>query len=275
MERTKRMPAGCTATGVLKLIALVFMFIDHSGKMVFGNAVWMRTLGRIAFPIYGWCLVVGACHTRSFPKYILRLLVLYAVSQPLYMVALNHSWNEPNIFLLLAIAVAGLWGMKEKRYGSQVWAPVLALLLAQVLNCDYGWRGVLFIFLLWAVRDSRPGIAAVMIAFCLYWGNSSTTLSTLCGLDLTWMKDTFLSSFYSGIFKMQAMAMLALPFLLLPDTESLRSVRLPRWAGYAFYPAHLVLLMLMEGVMLSGGFAAVGDRFSGLVLQPVLRLFGM
>ena len=27
--------AGCTATGVLKILALVFMFIDHAGKMLF------------------------------------------------------------------------------------------------------------------------------------------------------------------------------------------------------------------------------------------------
>lgn len=26
--------AGCTATGVLKILALVFMFIDHAGKML-------------------------------------------------------------------------------------------------------------------------------------------------------------------------------------------------------------------------------------------------
>lgn len=94
-DRQRVLPAvaGCTETGLLKLLALVFMFMDHSGKMVFGNAVELRLLGRLAFPIYCWCLAVGAHYTRSFPKYLLRLLGLYAVSQVLYMVALNHSWT--------------------------------------------------------------------------------------------------------------------------------------------------------------------------------------
>ena len=40
--------AGCTATGVLKILALVFMFIDHAGKMLFPQIAEMRMLGRIA-----------------------------------------------------------------------------------------------------------------------------------------------------------------------------------------------------------------------------------
>lgn len=47
--------AGCTATGVLKILALVFMFIDHAGKMLFPQIAEMRMLGRIAFPLYCWC----------------------------------------------------------------------------------------------------------------------------------------------------------------------------------------------------------------------------
>lgn len=39
--------AGCTATGVLKILALVFMFIDHAGKMLFPQIAEMRMLGRI------------------------------------------------------------------------------------------------------------------------------------------------------------------------------------------------------------------------------------
>ena len=54
-----RKPAGNTATTWLKIIALVFMFIDHSGKMLFPAVQEMRILGRIAFPVYAWCMVVG------------------------------------------------------------------------------------------------------------------------------------------------------------------------------------------------------------------------
>ena len=41
--------AGCTATGVLKILALVFMFIDHAGKMLFPQIAEMRMLGALPF----------------------------------------------------------------------------------------------------------------------------------------------------------------------------------------------------------------------------------
>lgn len=122
--------AGNTATAFLKLAALFFMFVDHAGKMVFGNLTELRILGRIAFPLYCWCLAVGAEYTRSMPRYILRMLAFYVISQPLYMVALNHGWYEPNIFLTLAVGLIGIWGLKEKRWGSQWWAPLTALIFS-------------------------------------------------------------------------------------------------------------------------------------------------
>ena len=47
--------AGNLSTGLLKLIALASMFIDHTGKVLFNNASDMRLLGRISFPLYAWC----------------------------------------------------------------------------------------------------------------------------------------------------------------------------------------------------------------------------
>lgn len=64
--------AGNTATGALKLIALCFMMIDHMGKMLFPQVPEMRILGRIAFPLYAWCMVVGFHYTRNPWRYALR-----------------------------------------------------------------------------------------------------------------------------------------------------------------------------------------------------------
>lgn len=166
--------AGSTSTGWLKLIALVFMFIDHAGKMCFPPSRRCASWDASPSPLYCWCMVVGAANTRSFPRYLLRVGLIGLISQPLYMVALHHPWNDYNIFLTLFVALLGLWGLREKKLLSHIWAPVLALALAWLLDVDYGWKGVLLVLLLWAVKDSRPGIAAVMVAFCLYWGSSSS-----------------------------------------------------------------------------------------------------
>ena len=238
--------AGNTNTTLLKLIALVFMFIDHAGKMCFPAVAEMRILGRIAFPLYCWCLVVGSCHTRSFPRYLLRIAVIGALSQPLYMVALNHRAGEINIFLTLFVALLGLWGLREKWYFSHLWAPAVALVLAHLLGVDYGWKGVLLVFLLYAVRDSRAGIAAVMVAFCLYWGSGSMGVTDIFDINLNWLTRSAIGGMVSPFLKLQGLALLALPFMLIPMPWP---VKLPRWTGYVLYPAHLVLLIGLECAM--------------------------
>lgn len=240
----KRELAGNTATGWLKLIALVFMFCDHAGKMLFPGVTEMRMLGRIAFPLYCWCMVVGAHYTRSMPKYLLRVLGVGVISQPLYMLALNHTWQEPNIFLTLALGLCALWGMKEKKFFSHIWAPLLALMAATVLDCDYGWKGVLLVMLLYGARRSRPALAAVMVAFCLYWGTGSLLVTDFFGIPLNVVPAPF-SQLTAPFLRIQALAILALPLMLMRFPKD---VKLPTWLGYALYPAHLAVLYALEQI---------------------------
>lgn len=244
MER-KRTIAGNTATGWLKLAALAFMCVDHTGKMLFPGVPELRLIGRIAFPLYCWCMVVGFHYTRSVPKYLLRILIIGLASQPLYMAALDHTWTQPNVFLTLFIALCALWGLREKWYGSHIWGPLAALILSVVLSCDYGWRGVLLVMLLYAAQESRGGIAAVMIAFCLFWGTTSSQLTSVFGVPLTGLPAP-LSVLLAPWLRLQTMAILALPLMLI---RSRSRFHLPAWAGYALYPAHLAVLLLLERLL--------------------------
>ncbi len=237
-------PAGNTATVWLKIIALVFMFIDHAGKMLFPAVPEMRMLGRIAFPVYVWCMIVGFHYTRSVPKYLLRVLIVGLISQPLYMLALNHTWSQPNVFLTLFLGLCALWGIRERKCFSQLWSPAAALILAIVLNADYGWKGVLLFILLYAVRDSRPGIAAVMISFFLFWGASFSVTKNLFGIPIN-INDlpVWISQLLSPFLRLETYALLGLPLILVRFRKDLK---LPRWLGYVLYPAHLVLLYALE-----------------------------
>ena len=242
-----RKPAGNTATTWLKIIALAFMFIDHAGKMCFPNIPEMRMLGRIAFPIYAWCMIVGFHYTRSVPKYLLRILITGLVSQPLYMLALNHTWRQPNIFLTLFLGLCALWGIREKKYLSQIWAPAAAMAAAILASADYGWRGVLLFIMLYAVQESRPGIAAVMVSYFLFWGSSYSITKSLFGLPINMdVLPAVLSQPLSAFLRMETYALLALPFILIPFKKDLK---LPRWVGYALYPAHLAALYALEQIM--------------------------
>ena len=270
-----RVPAGNHATGLLKLIALFFMFIDHSGKVLFHNNPDMRLLGRIAFPIYVWCMIVGFSRTRSVPRYLRRILVVGLISQPFYVLALDNEGHlgvlmqqvlaplsagfsfaglgqvlhtvflaKPNIFLTLLLGLAALWGIREKKWFSHIWAPVAAVLLATVLNVDYGWKGIILIIMMYAARHSRPALAAVMIAFFMYWGTAYRLTNSLWGIsfDVTRLPD-WLSGPLSAFLRLETYALLSLPFIL---CRFPRDLRMPKWVSYALYPGHLVLLILLK-----------------------------
>lgn len=270
--------AGNLSTGTLKLIALLFMFIDHTGKVLFNNASDMRLLGRIAFPLYAWCMIVGLCRTRSIPKYLGRILQAGLVSQPLYYLALNTQghlgvliretvaplssgfsfpalWEvlytvflkKPNIFLTLFLGLCALWGIRKKKYMSQIWGPALAIALATVLNADYGWKGVALFILLYAVRNTRPGIAAVMVSFFLFWGSGYELTKSLFGIpiDLTGLP-AWLSSPLKAFLRLETYGLLALPLILVRFPHDLR---LPKWLSYSLYPLHLVVIILLKWII--------------------------
>ena len=94
------------------------------------------------------------------------------------------------------------------------------------------------------MRDSRPGIAAVMIPYFLYWGTSYRVTSFLFGVPLRISSlPEFLSAPLSAFLRMETYALLSLPLILIRFPGDLR---MPRWVGYALYPAHLVLLILLK-----------------------------
>ncbi len=234
---------GNTDTDWLKLIALVFMMIDHSGLALFGNLTEMRILGRIAMPIYVWCLVVGSEYTHNIWRYALRLLVMAVISQPFNMVALGNPWSKLNILFQLAMGVACIGAIKEKRYFSQFWVPALCFMLHGFVSIDYGWKGLAFILLMYAARKSRGALAAGFLAFAAFWGSTGSQINAIAGLPLTFLAWPGVGQVLQPLFKMQALMWLALPFILIPTRTGFK---MPKWLGYGFYPLHLLVIIILK-----------------------------
>ena len=236
--------AGNRDTTLLKIIAAVCMIIDHAGVRLFDNMTEMRIVGRLAFPIFAWCVVVGACYTRSELKYGLRLLLVGLIAQPCYMLGLHHGWDRISIFGTLLMGYLGILGIRHKWYGSQFWAPLLALAVACLVKMDYGWRGVLFIMLLYLSRKNRGAVAAVMIAFCLYWGGNSKLVTDVFGIPL--QGGLFSEDIAQPFLRLQALALLSMPLIVWPRD---RRRALPYWFSYAVYPGHLLILWIVQIAM--------------------------
>lgn len=234
--------------GLLKTFAMVTMLIDHVGAIFFPGVMELRAIGRIAFPLFCWGVVAGSVHTKSLPKYALRLLIGGLIAQPFYMLALRHSISEWNVMATLLLGLLAIIGMQKKIWYSQIWAPLICLSLAAMQQMDYGWRGVLLIILMYLARKSRGGLSALMITFCLYWGTSSSEVTRLFGLSIKPQVD-FLSPFYPvvsmafSMIRLQALAILSLPFMIFRTNTG---IRVPKWLGYGMYPGHLLILWLIR-----------------------------
>ena len=76
------------SANALKIIAITAMLIDHSAVafMPPDSALYflMRTIGRLTAPILAFTLIEGFYHTRNRRKYISRMAVFAAISQPFY-----------------------------------------------------------------------------------------------------------------------------------------------------------------------------------------------
>lgn len=242
--------AGNRDTGLLKILALIFMVIDHVGARILTDVTELRIIGRMAFPLYVWCLVVGAAYTRDPLKYALRLLLAGVIAQPFYMLGLNHGWNQLNVMFTLLLGYMGIAGIRYNRYGSRCWAPILALFVTNFVTVDYGMNGVLFAMLLYLCRERRGAIAALMTTFCLYWGASSSAVTSLFGYR--WAQE---ESLLAGILdlnlvraflRLQTLAILSLPLIL---WQRQKRTPFPKWAAYAAYPGHLLILWIVQLLM--------------------------
>lgn len=238
--------------GLVKLVAMVTMLVDHVGVVFFPRVLELRVIGRIAFPLFCFGIVTGFIHTRNWRRYALRLLLIGLAAQPFYMLALNHSLWELNVLATLLLGLLSLVGMRARRWGSHLWAPALCLIIAAVQPMDYGWRGVLLIQLMYLARHTAGGFSAMFTVFCLYWGTMSGEISQFMGVPLRPALPAPWSAAVGMVFsfvRLQGLALMALPFMVI-DTNS--GIKVPRAVSYGMYPVHLCLLWLLKLALSSG-----------------------
>ncbi|MDR1961859.1 MAG: conjugal transfer protein TraX [Gracilibacteraceae bacterium] len=76
----------------LKALACLFMLTDHIGAVFYMlMPVWLRWIGRIAFPIFVWFIAEGCARTRNIHRYLFRLGVFALLSEIPFDAAFNLS----------------------------------------------------------------------------------------------------------------------------------------------------------------------------------------
>lgn len=93
------------SANVLKVIAVILMLVDHVGMYLYreiseGTYFLLRSIGRMAMPIFVYLIVQGFFYTKSLKKYIIRMLVLASTTQILLLVIgyINQTYY-PNYWI--------------------------------------------------------------------------------------------------------------------------------------------------------------------------------
>ena len=132
----------------LKVIALVSMTLDHIAYYLMDKSIAydaMRTVGRMAFPIFAFLLVEGYVHTRSVRKYALSLFIFALVSEiPWWL--LNHD-NTHNVFFTLLLGLVAIEGLSNigKKFLPCCVLIVTVCGIAMWLHVDYEYSGILLV----------------------------------------------------------------------------------------------------------------------------------
>lgn len=222
---------------MLKIIAMVSMAFDHVGDVFFPDIMWMRMVGRLAMPIFAFCITEGYIHTRNRNKYLLRMGIFALVSEVPFDLAFegNINLSHQNIMLSFFISIIALMlfdlirGPKNELKGRcSVWRTILGVLAviamavaAMLVKADYTVFAVIGVFLFYVFKDVNhyvrpiPGIAFLAL---------TRTVGYYCSTGLS-----------------------IIPLLLYNGKKG----KGLKWLFYAFYPSHLLLLYLLK-LLLTG-----------------------
>ena len=230
--------AGLSAM-TLKYIAMATMLVDHMGYVLFPWILWLRCVGRIAFPIFAFQIAEGCIRTHDRRRYALRLLLFAVLTEVPFDLAFNgqvlYLGYQNVLWTLLAGALvcwAADWAQRTPDALHLLAATAAfagAFWLLEVCHTDYGGWGVMTVALFYLCREGRYARCGLLLGML--------ALNGLCISSRT------VPAFGIAV-PIQILAAAALPVIWLYNGRPGVN-RHWRWAFYAFYPAHLLVL---EGI---------------------------
>ena len=274
--RTLTKTGGITETG-LKWIALVSMLLDHI-HYFFGFTGWVpewfSMVGRLAAPLFLFCLVEGFTHTRSRKKYFAKVYFLSAgMSLLLFFMAFAGVLVRPDgfypangmmtTFVILMIVWQGIDWLGQKRILPGLAAVILPLawpfaavgLVAVFpalepplgllgysfvpmwgITGDSSWPVLAMGLVLYLFRKRRSvQVAAFSIYYLLYGVVYMLLMGSALAPDFAWWQ--IFTRYY------EIYGILAAPLMLWYNGRRGGGHKL---LFYAFYPAHIYILYALS-----------------------------
>lgn len=222
---------------MLKLIGILSMICDHSSNIFIENFSYLNLIGRIAFPIFAFQLVIGYTNTKNIKKYVIRLLIFACISQIPFMLFLstytdNFLLNIFFTFLTGILAIHVYNKLKSKKFGilTTILFLLLICIIAEIIKVDYGAFGILLIFIFYLFKNNK-----VLMCFSFY---------ILCFIRyLIYTMITPALNFY--YLMINICTFLAIFFILLYNGKPGKKIK---YFFYIFYPLHLIIFYIIKMV---------------------------
>jgi hypothetical protein len=214
---------------LLKIIAIATMVVDHVGRILYPDLLFLQVIGRLSFPLFAYLVVFGVESTKKPRKYMATLLVFAVISQVPYFLAFGiQPFDRLNILFSLFLSAVTIYFYNKRRP-----LAFLPLLLSLVLPTEGSYYVVL-----------------TAVGMKLLKTTPKLGILALVALNLQFL-------FYPDIeSQIQILALFAVPLIflhtknwlkkeiLIPENSLAYSTR--KYFFYMFYPLHLALLFLIS-----------------------------
>lgn len=220
----------------LKIIACIFMLIDHIGIVFFPKIIIMRVIGRLAFPLFAYFVAEGYKQTKDITDYIGRLFLFALISQLPFQYAFNSKEPYLNIFFTLA---SGLYVLYAYNKYNNLYIVVFISLVCQLVNSDYGFYGILLIFFFHKYKDNF-NILVRNIIFLTY-------TSQIIQFIIQSLNQPFSIIFSNMIFYLIIQPLCLFSLILIKQYNGKKGLNI-KYIFYIFYPFHLIIIGFIKNL---------------------------
>ena len=201
------------------------MALDHIYVILYPDLLLLHIIGRLAFPLFAYLIVLGIESTEKPRKYMITLLAFALISQVPYFLAFEiQPFERLNILFTLFLSAVTLYFYNKKNP-----LAFIPLLLSIIIPMEGTYYVVLMVVGMKLLKETpKLGIIALIAVNLQFLLIPDVQIMSLFAVPLIFLH-------VKGWLKKE---------ILIPESSLSYSLR--KYMFYLFYPLHLALLFSIK-----------------------------